>query len=336
MNPIISYITIDLSANNNFDYIRAVQGDSNTRYVHITLLDKQNPYVLTNIEPVLRGTKPDGTTIFNKCCVSGNDEIIVELTSQMLAVAGVGKYEIALYSSGQNDEVVASFPFNVYISPACFDPSVVISSNEFTELTEVISNIGEIKESVEQAQEASNSASQSATNAKNYADQALDSANDSNNFANKSEASALQSKGYAESSEQYSVEVSENATNAQNSANESKTYAESAQTYSDESNNYALLSESYAHGNTGVREGEDTDNSKYYAEQAKNSSTTAATYLTQVEQAGDDAVNKINSAISFNNPVFYFDNTTGHLSYEGGRFNWALDENGHLLWEVSA
>lgn len=31
------------------------------------------------------------------------------------------------------------------------------------------------------------------------------------------------------------------------------------------------LSESYAHGNTGVREGENTDNSKYYAEQAQES-----------------------------------------------------------------
>lgn len=33
--------------------------------------------------------------------------------------------------------------------------------------------------------------------------------------------------------------------------------------------NSAILSESYAHGGTGTREGEDTDNAKYYAEKAK-------------------------------------------------------------------
>lgn len=37
------------------------------------------------------------------------------------------------------------------------------------------------------------------------------------------------------------------------------------------------LAESYAHGGTGVREGEETDNAKYYAEQAKASADNAAT-----------------------------------------------------------
>ena len=139
MNPVISYITIDLSSYNNFDYVRAVQGDQKTRYIHITLLENQKQYVLSDVEAVLRGTKPDGKTIYNNCGISDDGEIIVELTEQILAVAGIGKYEISLYNTDEN--VITSFPFNIYVSPAQFNSGTVLSSDEFTELTTNISQI---------------------------------------------------------------------------------------------------------------------------------------------------------------------------------------------------
>ena len=148
MNPIISYITIDLSSYNNFDYVRAVQGDQNTRYIHITLLENQKQYVLSNVKAVLRGTKSDGKTIYNNCGISDDDEIIVELTEQILSVAGIGKYEIALYDTDEN--VITSFPFNIYVSPAQFSPAVVTSSDEFTELTTNISQIKTVTDNATQ------------------------------------------------------------------------------------------------------------------------------------------------------------------------------------------
>lgn len=98
----------------------------------------------------------------------------------------------------------------------------------------------------------------------------------------------------------------------------------------------ATLSKSYAVGGTGTRTGEDTDNSKYYSEQSQASSQTAQSYAEQAEAAGDEAVNKINEALSQNVPQFTIDFTTGHLKYQGGRFNFAVQNTtGHLLWEVA-
>lgn len=148
MNPIISYITIDLSSYNNFDYVRAVQGDQKTRYIHITLLENQKPYVLSDIKAVLRGTKPDGKTIYNNCGISDDGEIIVELTEQILAFAGIGKYEIALYDT--DESVITSFPFNIYVSPAQFNPETILSSDEFTELTTNISKIKTVTDNATQ------------------------------------------------------------------------------------------------------------------------------------------------------------------------------------------
>lgn len=100
--------------------------------------------------------------------------------------------------------------------------------------------------------------------------------------------------------------------------------------------NNATLSKSYAVGGTGTRTGEDTDNSKYYSEQSQASSQTAQSYAEQAEAAGDEAVNKINEALSQNVPQFTIDFTTGHLKYEGGRFNFEVQNTtGHLLWEVA-
>lgn len=100
--------------------------------------------------------------------------------------------------------------------------------------------------------------------------------------------------------------------------------------------NNATLSKSYAVGGTGTRTGEDTDNSKYYSEKSQASSQTAQSYAEQAEAASDEIVNRIDEAISQNVPQFIIDFTTGHLKYQGGRFNFAVQNTtGHLLWEVA-
>ena len=76
---------------------------------------------------------------------------------------------------------------------------------------------------------------------------------------------------------------------------------------------WAKLAESYAHGGTGEREGEDADNAKYYSEQSKKWSEAAE------------------NALDVSKPSFTVDLETGHLLYSGGRFDFEV-ENGHLLW----
>ena len=67
---------------------------------------------------------------------------------------------------------------------------------------------------------------------------------------------------------------------------------------------YANESKSYAVGSTGSREGEDTDNSKYYKEQAATSETNAKTYMEQTKDILDHS-----------QPSFQVDFTDGQLKY---------------------
>lgn len=76
---------------------------------------------------------------------------------------------------------------------------------------------------------------------------------------------------------------------------------------------HAQESKSWAVGGTGTRLGEDIDNSKYYSGQSKMYSDAAA------------------NAIELSVPKFTVNLDTGHLLYEGGRFDFEV-EKGHLLW----
>ena len=112
--------------------------------------------------------------------------------------------------------------------------------------------------------------------------------------------------------------------------------ATASATSSSESENSAIKAESYAVGGTATRLGEDTDNSKYYSEQSKASSETSKAYLDKVEQAGNEAVEKINNAVDVNTPNFAVDLSTGHLMYESTRFEFNVDEQtGHLKWGLA-
>lgn len=112
-------------------------------------------------------------------------------------------------------------------------------------------------------------------------------------------------------------------------------YVNSALTSKNSALASALESKSYAVGGTNSRTGENTDNSKYYSEKSQASSQTAQAYATQAESASDEIVNRIDEAISQNVPQFTIDFTTGHLKYQGGRFDFSVNEAGHLLWEVT-
>ena len=96
----------------------------------------------------------------------------------------------------------------------------------------------------------------------------------------------------------------------------------------------AKESESWAHGETGIREGENEDNSKYWSQQSKSSSDSAKETLSDVEQAGIDAVEAINNALDVAAPNFVVDLDTGHLLYEGVRFIFVVN-SGHLEWGLA-
>ena len=127
---------------------------------------------------------------------------------------------------------------------------------------------------------------------------------------------------------QYRVEAAGYATAAANSANASAGLSESAR-------QQALNARSWSDGDTGTREGEATDCAKYYSERAQNSSDISKLYLTRVEQAADEAVNRVNEAVHGNVPAFLLDFETGHMMYSGGKYIFKYDEAGHMRWRIA-
>ena len=109
------------------------------------------------------------------------------------------------------------------------------------------------------------------------------------------------------------------------------------------------MSESHNHGGTGVREGEDTDNSKYWSEQSKdfrdqteqagidaveNIGDAKQDALDSIDQAEQDALDTINNALDEAEPEFFLDVETGDLYFQGGAFDFIMDIYGDLFWGV--
>ena len=146
----ITSITVDVANHGRFtDNVVAMQADNATRYVHVTVLNNDHPVDLSNLYPVIRGTKSDGTAIFNQCSIE-DGVIVVELTSQILASPGICQCEIALYQILPNpgeetsNGVITAFPFNIIVVPVSFNASSIVSSDEFTVLEEAMAAIPSI------------------------------------------------------------------------------------------------------------------------------------------------------------------------------------------------
>lgn len=87
----------------------------------------------------------------------------------------------------------------------------------------------------------------------------------------------------------YLANITAQATKAESMAN-------SATTSSNSAYDNAKLSQSYAIGGSGVRDGEDTDNSKYYSEQASKSSTASANSASTASTKASEAALSASSA----------------------------------------
>lgn len=123
------------------------------------------------------------------------------------------------------------------------DASIGIEKLSLTAVSQLEGYVSSASQSAQTATTKANEASESATNAFNSANTAVNAAN--------------------------SAQTS--ATSAQTSANNAATSASSASSSAANATSQATLSQSWAVGNTGARDGENTNNAKYWAEQAQAS-----------------------------------------------------------------
>jgi len=134
----IKKIKIDIDKS-NFEVIPSVQYDSNTRFLHINLLNGSVPFNLTGCSVKISGTKADGKAIFNNCTVINAKEgfIEVELTEQMNAVPGTLKCELKLYAGSG---VLTTKQFDIEVTKSVTSKEIT-SSNEFKALTDTLKEV---------------------------------------------------------------------------------------------------------------------------------------------------------------------------------------------------
>ena len=174
-------LSLDFGRDTHPITVFAKQNDTKTRFLEITPLNCGQAYAIEDgIMPRLQLTKADGHTVLNDATVE-NGVIVVELTPQALAAAGVAVAEIGLY---KGEALLSSQIFHIDVERAAFDKDAPESSDEFNALTEALGKVdGAVEKAegaadeVETAVENANAATASANTATSKANNAAQSAN---------------------------------------------------------------------------------------------------------------------------------------------------------------
>ena len=294
ITPITQEYIVDMSSNNNFIQIPAVQGDGNyVRYVLITLIENGIPYnIPSNIGVYVVGTKPDNQYIFNECEIvsdsvqnrsSISNKIKFEITSQMSAASGRGEYQIMFIDLDTNSQI-KSFPFYIMTTKS-FNAKEFTSTSEYQAIVELMNQmIDDYSHYVVECQEAADEANGYKAEAQTSATNAATSATN----AHTSEVNAKSSETKSKTSE---TNAKTSETNAANSATSASTSATNSANSATTSANKAKDAEAWA---VGQRNGVDVsssdvtyhNNSKYWAERAADWSQHDASHLTYTLEDG--------------------------------------------------
>lgn len=231
---------------------------------------------------MLRFRKPDGTGGLYDTAEDGtkinlaNNVATIPVALQVLAVGGPVHCQVELYAPAAEGELLsanrlATFEFEILVSPSVYPDAEVISGdyvNIISKQLEILASKAEANANAA-AGSAANAAA-SATSAGNSASAASEKASDAAN----SESAAATSAQTAQSAAMTAIDAASTASTAAEAASGSAYRAqESAASAADSAasvDGINKTAQSWAVGGTGTREGEDTNNAKYWAEQAQH------------------------------------------------------------------
>ncbi len=331
-------INIEMTGDTKRYMVSAKQGDKATRYIVVKLLNEGTAYTIpAGASVVFNVEKPDGKHVYNACQYSGS-EVTVELTNQTLAAAGTACCDIEV-RTGDNSQLITSASFTIEIEKSMRNDKAIMSSNEYTELEKRIAghiqNITGTDEAVKKAEHAREKAEDARKEAENERNTAENERKAAEQIRKQHEDIRISQEKKRQEDVGQALRDTESAVEEAGRATQDCVEAiRMAQNYESQAEEYAKEAESWAHGGTGIRDGEDTDNSEFYSRKAQSSSDMAMQYLEKVEQAGKEAVDKIKDALDMDAPDFHYDFETGILYYSGGRFVFGMN-NGTLEWGLA-
>lgn len=134
---------IKLDINKNlYEKIKAKQGDTKSRFLLFQLLDGSMPFNLENRSVRAYMLKPDSTEVFNDLIINNRNtgHCTLELTNQVLAVAGIVKIELMII---ENDKKITSSIFELQVDKSINSENSIVSTNEFNALLNGLASLSE-------------------------------------------------------------------------------------------------------------------------------------------------------------------------------------------------
>lgn len=309
--------SVDFSKRSINQPVHLVQYDKSLPILAVSLYNNGQLYPLPDdaIASIRLG-KPDKTFVYNRAlgCNSNRTVVYFEVTQQMTLIEGE-YYPIVEIT--REDKIANSSSIYIIVDRNPVQHDYIESTIECKELVEY-----------------RNEAITAAQNAKISEDNAKSSETNASNSASSASVSAENAATSASNAAKSETNASTSASNALQSEQNAATSASQAKSSEKNAAINAKLSQSYAVGGSGIRDGEDTDNSKYYKEQAEQSATQSSDLLEDIKKEHTDTLKDIEDAVSGKIADFKVDLETGHLLYTGGAFNFHVN-NGHLNWEVA-
>ncbi len=123
--------------------IDAKQYDLKSRFLKIKLFNEAKEFNVNDTDLAFKffARKPDGTEVFNNCTVE-NNFVVIELTSQTLAVVGKVKAELMIYGRA-NGEVLTTKPFTINVIESINSQSAIESTNEYSVIMNIVKELEE-------------------------------------------------------------------------------------------------------------------------------------------------------------------------------------------------
>lgn len=270
------------------------QYDTNRSYLFTPYYGTEPYAYQTDAHVYIEATKPDKTIVNAEATYNEDGTISYTVPSSLTQVAGDVRAKMTWI---KNNKRLASAAIVFACDAAGISTYARVSESDLTILRNVENQIADLDENIKKAEEAATKAEDAATKA----DETIAKVDDAVEEINTAKTSALDAVDTKKTSVISDVDsAKDTAVSAVNSAQTSATGAiESEKTTAVEAvdsakssavsaiddtkasavadvQNSSKLAESWAIGGTGSRDGEDSDNAKYYAEQAAKSASSVA------------------------------------------------------------
>ena len=312
MQKIEHKINLNMSQPNNFEYIHAMQGDYDAEVIIATLYDKNTIYNIdSSTKVILQGvTESGGLIVYDNIIINDEHSVTFPLTKEMLAEYGDISFILSLVDTN-NKQKKSTFPFIVKNTKeiTASTPVLILQAiTDYVNRAEAAAKTSETNAEVttdnkNSTIQAMQTTIEQSSLAKQYAENSLTSANNSASSASSAFENANTAKEKASEADISATNAKTSEKNAKLSEDNSKKNAQNALQSEQNANESAILSQSYAIGNTQTRDNEDTDNSKYYSEQAKKYAAKAqeivgSNFITQAEKGIEGGVAVLNDNLA--------------------------------------